>query len=614
MPELNWIGKSKIVTHHLEVPYRVLDRQFSFDASGQHEADNGSENMIIQGDNLEALKALLPQYEGKVDLIYIDPPYNTGNEGWVYNDNVNDPQIKKWLGTVVGSEEKDLSRHDKWLCMMYPRLRLLHRLMAPSGLIAVSIGDHEFANLGVIMNEIFGSANRLAYAPVRSEPSGGKDKSVLRTGHEYLLIYTKGDQSKLQKEEKQSGELNLQDQWGEYKKGRELRKWGATSDRSDRETMWFSLTAPDGTVVYPIKNDGSEGYWRWGLGHDVMSLLIDDPAYAHWEKTPYEANVSVDGETERWVPYEKDREVTKSFGWNTWLDGYGTNSDATDTIKKIFGSKEFDTPKPVQLLEWLISLHSNTDALILDSFAGSGTTAQAVLNLNQHDEGNRHFILVELGDYADGITAERVRRTITGYTGQNSSEVTLFEQKLTTAQLKKMPTILAEAERIAAKAEDQFEKAPKPKLVTRNGTGKTSSSFIEVVGTRSQEFEVPGTGGSFSFYELGAQLLHEDEINPEVPVSQVRDYIWYMETGHTKPAAELEVAPYFLGIHNQTAYHFAYELESVTSLDRNFLATLTNKTVSESMVVYADLCLLSTEELAKLNITYKKIPRDITRL
>ena len=161
MPELTWVGKDKVITHHLDVPYRVLERQYSFDETGQHEENNGSENMIIHGDNLEALKALLPKYEGKVDCIYIDPPYNTGNEGWVYNDAVNDPLIKKWLGEVVGKEGEDLTRHDKWLCMMYPRLRLLHRLMARSAVLFVSIDDNEQAKLTLILDEIFGEANRL---------------------------------------------------------------------------------------------------------------------------------------------------------------------------------------------------------------------------------------------------------------------------------------------------------------------------------------------------------------------------------------------------------------------------------------------------------------------
>ena len=149
MPTLDWIGKDKVINHHMDVPYRVLDAQYEYG-----EADG---NMIIYGDNLSALKSLLPQYEGKIRCIYIDPPYNTGNEGWVYNDNVNDPRIRKWLGEVVGSEGEDLSRHDKWLCMMYPRLKLLHKLLAEDGVIFISIDDNELFNLKIICDEIFGA-------------------------------------------------------------------------------------------------------------------------------------------------------------------------------------------------------------------------------------------------------------------------------------------------------------------------------------------------------------------------------------------------------------------------------------------------------------------------
>ena len=154
MPRLEWIGKEKVINYHQKVPFRVLERKYSFDEHGQHAEDNDSENMIIHGDNLEALKALLPRYEGKVKCIYIDPPYNTGNENWIYNDNVNDPRIKKWLGEVVGKEGEDFSRHDKWLCMMYPRLRLLQQLLSDDGAIFISIDDNEQANLKLICDEI----------------------------------------------------------------------------------------------------------------------------------------------------------------------------------------------------------------------------------------------------------------------------------------------------------------------------------------------------------------------------------------------------------------------------------------------------------------------------
>ena len=159
MPTLHWIGKDKIINHHQEVPYKVLDHKYGFSENEKPQTPSGSGNLIINGDNLEALKSLLPKYEGKVNCIYIDPPYNTGNESWVYNDNVNSPKIKKWLGKVVGKESEDLTRHDKWLCMMYPRLKLLHKLLAKDGAIFISIDDNEQANLKLMMDEIFGNGN-----------------------------------------------------------------------------------------------------------------------------------------------------------------------------------------------------------------------------------------------------------------------------------------------------------------------------------------------------------------------------------------------------------------------------------------------------------------------
>lgn len=613
MPELNWVGKDKVVTHHLDVPFRVLDRQYSFDESGQLEDDNGSPNMVIHGDNLEALKALLPRFEGKVDCIYIDPPYNTGNEGWVYNDNVNDPRISKWLGDVVGKEGEDLSRHDKWLCMMYPRLRLLHRLLSPTGVIFVSIDDNEFANLGEIMNEIFGVSNRLAYAPVRSEPSGGKDKTALRTGHEYLLIYAKGKQSALTMKEGPEGVLDRSDDHGPYKKGRELRKWGATSDRADRPNLWFPILAPNGNAVLPIKNDGTEGYWRWGRTHDVMSKVLEDPGYAHWELTSYDLGVSVDGETERWVPYEKIRDATRSFGWNTWLDGYGTNADATAAVKDIFGSKKFDTPKPISLIEWIISLHSNPDAIVLDSFAGSGTTAQAVLNMNKKDGGNRKFILVELADYADAVTAERVRRVIQGYQGLMEEQVVLYDQKLTLSALRKGPELLAEATTVYEGAKDRYAKVSRPKVSTEVA-GKSGSSHLQVVATQVHDHDVSGTGGSFSFYELGGRLLIDGQLNSLVPSAQIREYVWFIETSSPLPDDVEVLHPSYLGRDGGLSYFLVYEHGHVTVLDREFLASIPTECVDEGFIIYADVCALSASELRSANVTFKKIPRDITRL
>ncbi len=181
MPTLHWVGKDKVVRHHHDVPFKVLKREYRFE-SANPSANTSTGNKIIHGDNLEALKALLPEYEGRIKCIYIDPPYNTGNEGWVYNDNVNDPRILKWLHKVVGKEGEDLSRHDKWLCMMYPRLKLLHRLLAEDGLLFMSIDDNELGNAIAILDLIFGNAKKLACAPCLAEPSGGKEKTGLRGG------------------------------------------------------------------------------------------------------------------------------------------------------------------------------------------------------------------------------------------------------------------------------------------------------------------------------------------------------------------------------------------------------------------------------------------------
>ena len=418
MPTLNWIGKEAVVNHHHAVPFRLLR-----DVPELSVGEPGAGNLIVQGDNLVALKALLPYYAGQVKCICVDPPYNTGNESWIYNDNVNSPLIREWLGKVVGKESEDLSRHDKWLCLMYPRLRIFKELLSRDGLLAISIDDNEFSFLGVLLDEIFGAKNRLACAPWLAEPSGGKEKTGLRGGHEYLLIYHNGDDANISRETRSTGELNLKDKWGKYRKGRELTKWGGTSLRKDRPGQWFSLQTPAGVEVWPIKNDGEEGHWRWGK-EQKMKEIVADPECAHWELRPFDSGVIWQGKTERYVPYEKIRESSKSIGWSTWLDSYGFNSDATRELKDIFGKKPFDTPKPVALIKWLVSLHADDDALVLDSFGGSGTTGHAVMQLNKEDGGNRRFILVEMeSKIARDITAERVKRVAQGYTNVKGEKV-----------------------------------------------------------------------------------------------------------------------------------------------------------------------------------------------
>lgn len=550
MPVLEWMGKDKVVTHHRDVPYRVLKRIPEKGMVDSHGSDRG--NMIIHGDNLEALKSLLPEYEGRVDCIYIDPPYNTGNEGWVYNDNVKDPRIMKWIGEVVGPEGQDFTRHDKWLCMMYPRLQLLRQLLSEQGFIAVSINDVELSNLGLLLDEIFGASNRLACAPWRAEKSGGKDKTALRTGHEYIYFYRKTPECRIALEEKTDGKLNLTDKFGKYRKGRELRKWGATSDRADRPKAWFGITAPDGSTAYPYKNDGTEGYWRWTQSKPEMRQLLDDPEYAHWEMAPYDEGVTVNGQSSRWVPYQKIRTETRDFGWNTWLDGYGTNADATKNLKMIFGTKMFDTPKPVSLIRWIVSLAYDDDAIILDSFAGSGTTGQAVLSLNAEDGGNRRFILVEMMDYAESITVERIRRCITGYDNLNPKK------------------------------------------------SKADPSHID------------GIDSGFTYCELGPVLFNADgSLNGNVTREELYRYVWYSETKH--PFTDMTgTHRYCLGIDGDTTYYLAYEPDRETVLDMGLLSDLPLR--GDVTVIYADRCVINDERLAEMSVVFKQVPRRIARI
>ena len=529
MPTLEWIGKEKVINHHQEVPFRVLDRQYSFDESGQHAGDNGSENMIIHGDNLEALKALLPRFEGQVKCIYIDPPYNTGNEGWVYNDNVNDPKIKKWLGEVVGKEGEDLSRHDKWLCMMYPRLKLLQKLLAEDGAIFISIDDAEFYNLRSICNEVFGDHNFIATIIWRKNYSPKGTAKHFSEDHDYILVFGKSADiwlpHKMPRTEKQNKAYKNPDN--------DPRGPWKSSDLSARNYYSkgvYEIVTPSGRV---IEGPPPGSYWRVSK-EKFQELDLDHRIW--WGKDGN--NVPA---IKRFLSEVSDGIVPQTY-WP--YEEVGHTQDAKKEVKSIFANDmPFDTPKPTRLVERILQIASDADSIILDSFAGSGTTAHAVLNMNKADGGNRKFILVEMEDYADSITAERVRRVIRGY-----------------------------------------------------GEGKNA---------------VDGTGGSFSYYELGEPLLIGENLNEDVAPEKIREYIWFMETkGPYTPAAGDN--PYYLGQHNDTGYYFYYEPQRITVLDYDFLSTITEK--AGGTVIYADRCSIDDGKLSQMGIVFKKIPRDISRL
>ena len=524
---LEWMGKQKVVNHHNDVPFHVLERKYSFDAKGKHEEDNGSENMIIHGDNLVALKSLLPRYEGRVKCIYIDPPYNTGNEGWVYNDNVNDPQIKKWLNKVVGKEGEDFSRHDKWLCMMYPRLKLLQKLLSHDGIIFISIDDTEQARLRLICDEIFGANNFLANIAWEKRYTRSNNAKMFYSLKDSILCYRKSPALSVVKEARtEKADSNYANPDNDPRGPWMTSSYVNPATKEKRPNLVYDIQSPDGrTVRHPTHA------WKFSKEEHLRHVAENRLWWGADGTAKYPRLKNFKAEMPKMVPVDL---------WK--YQDTGTTDDGGNELKAIFGEMVFDTPKPVSLIERMLKIVSANNAIVLDSFAGSGTTAHAVLRMNQKDGGDRKFILIEMMDYADSITAERVKRVIEGY-----------------------------------------------------GHG---------------DKRVEGTGGDFSFYELGPQLMIDGVLNEDVPTEKIREYVWYTETKQPIGAAEKGDA-YKLGVAFGVAYYFCYEKNKSMTLNRALLKKI--KTKAESYVVYADACTLSPEELEKMHITFKKIPRDVTR-
>lgn len=547
MPTLHWIGKEKVVNHHREVPFRVLEHQYGYRAEeGQSKAPAGSGNMIIHGDNLEALKGLLPKYEGKVKCIYIDPPYNTGEEKWVYNDNVNHPKIIKWLGEVVGKNGEDLSRHDKWMCMMFPRLKLLHSLLHPEGIIFVSIDDNEYSNLKMLCDEIFGINKFIASFIWKRRASSQLSKNNVSVDHEYVLCYSRSDFFVFRGQDKNYSAYSNPDNDpnGPWVLG-DLTV-GMTKDQ--RPNQFYDLVDPKTGKVYKPNPSRVWSYIPESMAERIKDGKVYFPEDA--SKRPMTKRYLKDLKSNinpisTWVSGLNDKDMNEGVS----VLRSGMNTEGTRLIQAIFGTKSFDYTKPVSLIESLIQQVVGTDDTVLDSFAGSGTTAHAVLNLNKQDGGNRKFILVEMEDYADSITAERVKRVMKGY-GSDKKKVEGTGGSF-----------------------DYYE------LGQPLFTGENGEYLNEAVGLDKIR-EYIWYSETRSSLDAGAPDSHD---------------------GHED----------LLGNKDGIAYYFYYRKDALTALDHDFLATI--KTRAEQYVIYADNCLLPEAFMDEHNIVFKKIPRDITR-
>jgi len=397
MPTLDWIGKKAVLKHHRQVPYRLLQCDASLSAG-----DPDAGNLLVQGDNLEALKALLPYYAGKVKCIYIDPPYNTGNEQWVYNDAVNSSEIRAWLGKAVGREMEDLSRHDKWLCMMYPRLSLLREFLSEDGLIFVSVDENEYRHLAVLMDEVFGEINRLETLVWKKSYGGGQKSKHVVNLHEYIEVFARGidriGELELPPDEKVLRYYKYRDAKFEVRGPYRLQPL-ATNSMDERPNLRYAIPF-EGEHIWPEKQ------WQWEKSRALLALKSDELVI---RKTRGKFTVSykqylrdASGEERTRKPY-------------SIVEGVYTQQ-GTNELKAIFGDgKVFTFPKPRSLIQHLLQFATATDSIVLDSFAGSGTTGHALLALNKADGGQRRFVLVEMDEnIGANVAAKRLRAAVEG--------------------------------------------------------------------------------------------------------------------------------------------------------------------------------------------------------
>ena len=389
------------------------------DSEGKPYCSTGSvdfdttENLYIEGDNLEVLKLLQETYLGKIKMIYIDPPYNTGND-FVYNDEFG-IRSEEWNGIsgnydadgnqIVGALERNTEAngrfHTDWLNMLYPRLKLAKDLLRDDGVIFISIDDNEVENLKKVCGEVFGEGNFVAIINWKGR-GGRQDSKYYAAVHEYILCYAKQREYFVAGEEIKSGDVypKYDKEKGRYYKTQLLRKWGSNSRREDRPNLFYPITAPDGTEVYPVVAvrdshrpsicEKIDGCWRHGastMEKNIKNGLVEF--------------VKQDDGT--WIPYEKifapleGEEKTKKY--TTWID---ETNDGAKGIKDLFGSTVFDYPKsPNLLVRFLKMAGVESGDIILDFFSGSATTAHAVMQLNAEDGGHRKFIMVQLPEKCD---------------------------------------------------------------------------------------------------------------------------------------------------------------------------------------------------------------------
>ena len=589
MSLLQFKGRVFVENFHLGVPYHELtpDR-----GKGLSKKASLHDNLIIEGDNLAALKALLPTHHGKVKCITIDPPYNTGNEGWAYNDRVNSPMMKDWLGKVV--DRDDLTRHDKWCCMMLPRLKLLRELLRDDGAIFVSIDDNEVHRLRSLMDEVFGEENFVAtvvwqkvYAPKSSAKHFSED-------HDFIVVYARDHsawspnllpRTKAQDAIYRNPDNDPRGPW----------RPNNLAARNYYSKGVYPITCPSGRIV-----DGPPRGSYWRVSEERLREL-DADGRIWWGQ---------DGNN---VPAPKIfLSETKQGRVPQTLWTYQEVGHTQDSKREIVSILDFETsndvfitPKPSSLIRHIIRMATDKDSIILDSFAGSGTTAHAVLALNKADGGNRRFVLIECEDYVDSITAERVRRVIKGYRHTGVQRTELLNEKLSWATLRQADGLVAEVEVLEGREGGRFDKIRK----------EVKNDKLIVTGERRITERTEGLGGAFSYFKLGKALRKESMLHPDKLPSyeKLAAYIFFTATGEEFEAAGMRPERWFIGKSRNydvfLIYADDFERLKDMALTLNVVRKLSRS--KRDKLVFAPTKYVDQEFLHRHRITFQQLPFEI---
>ncbi|MBK7813224.1 MAG: site-specific DNA-methyltransferase [Rhodocyclaceae bacterium] len=612
MPEIVFKGKEYVYNHHLTVPYRPLEVRQD---KGIGPADLGG-NLVIHGDNLHALKALLPRYAGKVDLVFIDPPYNTGNEGWCYNDNVNSPIMKEWLSTNPVDGE-DLLRHDKWLCMMWPRLVLLRELLSERGSLWMTLDDNEVHRARMMMDEIFGEEAFIANVVWQKNYAPKGTAQFFSEDHDHLLVVAKNRDlwrpNLLQRTESMDAVYKNPDN-----DPRGLWRANNLAARNFYSKGTYRIICPSGRV---IEGPPTGSYWRVA---EEKFKEMDTDGRIWW------------GDDGNNIPAPKIflSEVKPGRTPQTlWFyDEVGHTQDAKKTLLEMGLLKDEDTtitPKPVALIERVLEIGADDDALVLDSFAGSGTTAHAVLKANAKDGGRRRFILVEGEDYCDRLTAERVRRAIKGYAWVGTQREELLREKITFTQFKKADEWLKKVE--AIKAREGFADGD----LADQGTAKRKrfhdiettlkDGVLLVEGVKRIADMVDGLGGEFAYCTLGEPLDIEKILSGErLPdFDALGAWLFHTATGGTLPPRPKKAPQWYLGEARDAHVWLIYEPslaflkspEAALTLSKadGFAAWGKERGDGKRQLVFAPAKYLANKQLAERGIDFAPLPFALYR-